>query len=309
MSDNKKYYYMRVKENFYETEDMVILQSMDNGYLYSDILMKLYLRSLKHDGRLMFKEHIPYNPKMIATITGHNIDVIEKSLRIFKDLNLIDVLDNGAIYMLDMQNFIGETSTEADRIKAYRKKIKEETVLLNGNVQMYNERTPELETELEKELELELEKEDNIPNETKVPCISKNEIETLINKWSELGLQNVISIKPGSKRYIMLNARFKEYGLAQIIQAIENIKKSSFLRGQSKSNFIVCFDWMIKPNNFIKVLEGNYSDNKKEGNTNGSTKQDIKSTSPKTITGEGEELAKRAQELYGDKLADFECNF
>jgi len=156
MSDNKKYYYMRVKENFYESEDMVILQSMDNGYLYSDILMKLYLRSLKHDGRLMFKEHIPYNPKMIATITGHNIDVVEKSLKIFKELNLIDVLDNGAIYMLDMQNFIGETSTEADRIKAYRKKIKEETILLGSkDVQMYDECTPKIELKLEQELEKE----------------------------------------------------------------------------------------------------------------------------------------------------------
>ena len=77
MSDNKKYYYLKIKENFYETEDMKILQAMDNGYLYSDILMKLYLKSLKTDGKLMFKENIPYSPKMIATITNHNVDTIE----------------------------------------------------------------------------------------------------------------------------------------------------------------------------------------------------------------------------------------
>lgn len=305
MSDNKKYYYMRVKENFYESEDMVILQSMDNGYLYSDILMKLYLRSLKHDGRLMFKEHIPYNPKMIATITGHNIDIVEKSLKIFKELNLIDVLDNGAIYMLDMQNFIGETSTEADRIKEYRKKIKEETKLLNANVQMYNECTPELELKTELKLKKNI-KIDN--NETKVPSISKEELETIIDKWNELGLQNVISIKHTSKRYIMLNARYKECGLEQIVQAIGNIKNSSFLKGQSKSDFVITFDWLVRPNNFIKVLEGNYNDREVKQQYGG-TKQNPKPTTTKTITGEGEELAKRGQELYGDKLQDFECEF
>ena len=47
MSDNKKYYYLKLKENFYDSEEMIILQNMQDGYLYSDILMKLYLRSLK----------------------------------------------------------------------------------------------------------------------------------------------------------------------------------------------------------------------------------------------------------------------
>ena len=56
MSDNKKYYYIRIKDNFYDTDDIKLLQSMDNGYLYSDILMKLYLKSLKNNGRLMFKD-------------------------------------------------------------------------------------------------------------------------------------------------------------------------------------------------------------------------------------------------------------
>lgn len=47
MSDNKKYYYLRVKENFYDSDEMIILESMPDGFLYSNILIKLYLRSLK----------------------------------------------------------------------------------------------------------------------------------------------------------------------------------------------------------------------------------------------------------------------
>ena len=69
MSDNKKYYYMRLKENFFDTNEIVVLESMQDGYLYSNILLKLYLRSLKTNGKLMFNDKIPYNSQMIATIT------------------------------------------------------------------------------------------------------------------------------------------------------------------------------------------------------------------------------------------------
>lgn len=44
MSDNKKYYYLKLKDNFYDSEEMIMLQNMPNGYVYSDILIKLYLR-------------------------------------------------------------------------------------------------------------------------------------------------------------------------------------------------------------------------------------------------------------------------
>lgn len=162
MSDNKKYYYMRLKENFFDSNEMTILESMPDGYLYSNILLKLYLRSLKDNGKLMFNDRIPYNPQMIATITRHQVGTVEKALNIFKEMGLIDVLDNGAIYMLDIQSYIGKTSTEADRKKEYRNRIKEESKLIGQmSVQMSDKRTPEIEIDIEKELEIkkDIEKE------------------------------------------------------------------------------------------------------------------------------------------------------
>lgn len=96
---------------------------MKDGYLYGNILLKLYLRSLKNDGCLMLNERIPYNAEMLATITGHQVGTIKQALTIFKDLGLIEVLDNGAIYMLDIQNFIGNGSSDGDRKRADRKGI------------------------------------------------------------------------------------------------------------------------------------------------------------------------------------------
>ena len=162
MSDNKKYYYLRLKDNFFDSDELKILESMKDGYLYSNILLKLYLRSLKNDGKLVVNDRIPYNAEMLASVTGHQVGTIKQALSMFKELGLIEILGNGAIYMLDIQNFIGKGSTEADRRRSYDRKIAQEKELLKvesvRNLREISEKsTPEIEIELEKDIEIEKE--------------------------------------------------------------------------------------------------------------------------------------------------------
>ena len=162
MSDNKKYYYLRLKDNFFDSDELKILESMKDGYLYSNILLKLYLRSLKNDGKLVVNERIPYNSEMLASVTGHQVGTIKQALSMFKELGLIEVLENGAIYMLDIQNFIGKGSTEADRQRLYDRRISEERkqnkLTQSRNLEeICKKSTPEIEIELEKEKELDKE--------------------------------------------------------------------------------------------------------------------------------------------------------
>lgn len=158
MSDNKKYYYLRLKDNFFDSDELKILESMKDGYLYSNILLKLYLRSLKNDGKLVVNDRIPYSADMLASVTGHQVGTIKQALSVFKDLGLIDVLDNGAIYMLDIQNFIGKGSSEADRKREYRQRIETERTNVQTNLRQISEKSPpEIEKELEKDIEIEKE--------------------------------------------------------------------------------------------------------------------------------------------------------
>ena len=69
MADNRKYYYLKLKENFFDSDSIVLLEDMKDGILYSNILLKLYLKSLKNGGKLQLDEHIPYTAQMIATLT------------------------------------------------------------------------------------------------------------------------------------------------------------------------------------------------------------------------------------------------
>lgn len=89
--------------------------------------------------------------------------------------------------------------------------------------------------------------------------VDKDSIEKVMEKWNLLGISNISCIK--NTRQKLLKARIKEHSTDNVINAIGNIEKSSFLKGQNDRGWVITFDWFVKPNNFIKVLEGNYDDN------------------------------------------------
>lgn len=227
MSDNKKYYYLRVKENFYDSDEMIILESMPDGFLYSNILTKLYLRSLKNNGKLMFNDRIPFNSEMLSKITRHPVAVVEKAVSIFQEMNLIDVLDNGAIFMLDIESFIGKSNTEADRKRDYRRRIeKEKQKILLGHLlghlsgQMSDEHPPELEIEKEKEIEIDIEKD-----------LEKNTLKIIVDEY-----QSRISPIDGIqfetlKEFITLDGMEPDVVLKAISLAADNGKRNfSYIR-------------------------------------------------------------------------------
>lgn len=182
MADTTKYFYMKLKEGFFEDDTIKMIEAQKDGYLYSNILLKMYLKSLKEGGKLMLNGCIPYDANMIATVTGHQVGTVEKALKLFKTLGLIDVLSSGAIYMLNIQNFIGKSSDEADRKRKYRNKINAEKqglledkqdkspdILGTNGGQMSDKRDRELELDIELEKELELKTEIETETETHKP--------------------------------------------------------------------------------------------------------------------------------------------
>ena len=159
MADNRKYYYLKLKENFFDSDSVVLLEDMKDGILYSNILLKLYLKSLKNGGRLQLDEHIPYTAQMIATLTRHQIGTVERALAIFQQLGLVEQLDCGLLYMTDIELMIGQSSTEAERKRAARLENKALLPPRTKGGHLSDIRPPEIEIELEKEIEIEIEKE------------------------------------------------------------------------------------------------------------------------------------------------------
>ena len=145
MSDNRKYYYLKLKENYFDDDSIVLLESMQDGVLYSNILLKLYLKSLKHGGRLQLDEDIPYTAQMIATITRQQIGTVERALQIFLKLGLVEVLDSGTFYMSNIELLIGQSSTEAERKRAARLQNKALSAPRTNGGHLSDIRPPEIE--------------------------------------------------------------------------------------------------------------------------------------------------------------------
>ena len=157
MADNRKYYYLKLKENFFDSDSIVLLEDMKDGILYSNILLKLYLKSLKNGGKLQLDEHIPYTAQMIATLTRHQIGTVERALEIFRQLGLVEQLNSGLLYMTDIELMIGQSSTEAERKRAARLENRALLPPRTNGGHLSDIRPPEIEIELEKEIEIKRE--------------------------------------------------------------------------------------------------------------------------------------------------------
>lgn len=156
MADNRRYYYLKLKESYFDDDAIVLLESMQDGVLYSNILLKLYLKSLKYGGKLQLAEDIPYTAQMIATITRQQVGTVEKALSIFMKLGLVEPLRNGALYMSNIELLIGQSSTEGERKRKARLDLQKQKALPQTGADIC---PPELEIDIEKEIEIEKERE------------------------------------------------------------------------------------------------------------------------------------------------------
>lgn len=254
MADNEKYYYLRLKEDFFDDDAIQILESMPDGYLYSNILLKLYLKSLKFNGKLMFNERIPYNATVLGTITRHSVGTVEKALSIFKDIGLIEILDNGAMYMLDIQNFIGKTSTEADRKRSYRERIEKEKLELSGQMsgQISDKKAPEIEIEKEIDKEIEI----DIDKNNKHVCA----FEELWNIYPRK--------KEKAKANKCFNARLKEgYSEKDMLLATKNYAAECKKNHTDERYIKLCATFLGPSTPFTDYI--------KKGDTNGSVRDNI----------------------------------
>lgn len=83
-----------------------------------------------------------------------------------------------------------------------------------------------------------------------------------LNKWNELGgnIPSIKFIRKDSTRYRHLKARVEEYGEDTVLEMIDKVSESDFLKGNA-TDWTATFDWAINASNFLKIIEGNY-DNK-----------------------------------------------
>lgn len=122
--NEKRYYWLKLKRDFFKRHDIQIVESMPNGKDYILFYLKLLCESVDHDGNLRFNEQIPYSEQMLSTITNTNIDVVRGAINVFTQLHMIELLDNGTYFMNEVQKMIGSAANtdNANRQRRYRER-------------------------------------------------------------------------------------------------------------------------------------------------------------------------------------------
>lgn len=177
---DKKYYWLRLKRDFFKRHDIQIIESMPNGKDYILFYLKLLCESVDHEGNLRFSDAIPYSEQMLSTITNTNIDVVRSAIKVFVELKMMELMDDGTYYMCEVNKMIGvacqdEHTRESTRLRvqAFRerqnqKRIEEKrysnvtcndvteenrygNVTCNGEIELEIEKDIEIDKELDKE--------------------------------------------------------------------------------------------------------------------------------------------------------------
>ena len=256
----KKYYWLKLKDNFFNQKEVKKLRRIAGGDTYTIIYLKMQLLSIKKDGIIEFEGTEKDLAEQLSYEIDEDGDNIQTTLLFLRANNLIEEISENNFLLTKVPDCIGKEGASAERVRRHRErkalleKEKEQKMLqCNGEVTSSNNVVIESNTEIEKEIEKEKEINNNISKDI---FINK-----VVSEWNSIGVSPIKLIR--GTRQKMLNARIKEYSEEGVLQAINNIKHSDFLKGQNKNSWVITIDWFLKPNNFIKVYEDNYNSKKK----------------------------------------------
>lgn len=188
MEQNKKYYWLKLKSDFFDDDTIKFIEEQENGIKYSNFYLKLCLKSLKTDGkliRLVGETLIPYDINSLSKLTGVEFDTVRSAMQLFESIGLIKVLESGEIYLSQIDELIG---SETDKAQMMRRLRAERKLDSNNVTQML----PEIEKEIEKDIKIEknIKKEKNKKRKTFEEVLAENncseELESSIRDFIDM---------------------------------------------------------------------------------------------------------------------------
>lgn len=253
--------WIKIVTDIFDDEKMLLIESLPGADSIIVIWFKLLCLAGKNNnsGVFLLNDRIPYTDEMLATIFRREVNTVRFALKTFSDFGMIELIDN----VITIPNWSKhqtldayEKRKERDRLYQREKRAKQKLLIPSAEASTDNSTdnssdVAPLEKEREEEKDIDI---DNISKD----ILSSNKLLPVIEAWNKLSLSKLVAIKPNTNRYKLLKARIKEVGIEKVIEAIESINNSDFLRGQNDRGWCITFDWFVKPNNFTKVLEGNY---------------------------------------------------
>lgn len=204
--DSKRYYWLKLEKDFFKRHDIRIIEGMPNGKDYIIFYLKLLCESTSHEGYLRFSETIPYNESMLSTITNTNIDIVRSAIKIFTELQMMQLLDDGTLYFKQVEKMIGSETGQTIRKREARETKRYE--LGNSAVNLT------LDIEKEKDIEIDIDKEKNILKK------ENEDIETLQKFLEQIEMMMGRTIT--GKNCDIVCKMYEKYGSEKTLYEIKN---------------------------------------------------------------------------------------
>lgn len=269
--------WIKICSDIFDDEKIMLIENLPSADSIIVIWFKLLCLAGKNNnsGVFILNDKIAYTDEMLATVFRRDINTVRLALKTFENYGMIEIVSGvytipnwGKYQNLDkieqksqyMRNYMQEyRKKQKDKIecktnsKLYGKVNSKTNV---SSAEVYNKELDNKELD-NKEKEIEEENDLIVSKDT----IRQTDVQRIIDEWNtleEFGITPVKRMTP--KREQAVKARIRQNHMDDILEAIENIRHSSFLQGQNKNGWMVTFDWFLKPGNFAKVFEGQYAD-------------------------------------------------
>ena len=275
--DEKRFYWIKLKTDFFNQETIDFLLSQKNGCEYIVLYQMLCLQTANSNGQLSTKIGemiIPYNVDKIVRDTKYfDFDTVTVALELFKKLGLIYQDDNNVLSIAGYDSMIGSETKAAERQRIHRSKQQKALSMCDNVTAMSQEMSQKncdivaTEIEIEKEIEKDIDKDNNntacyMSTSVDAPKITPADVVAIYHDICK-SYPKVRAISESRKKAI--NARLRNHGIEEIKEVFERAENSAFLKGNNQRNWSANFDWLMNDTNFCKVLDGNYTD---KGRTN-----------------------------------------
>jgi len=158
--DATKFYWLQLREDFFDEDAIDWLEEQPNGKEYSLFYLKLCLKSLRTNGVLIRRVGnmlVPYDHVKLGELTKTPSDTVMVAMQLLLKIGLVKTLENGELYVTQVENMIGSQSKSA--FKKQQQRLNAKSKLLLGGGHEEDTCPPNIEKEIEQEQELELEKE------------------------------------------------------------------------------------------------------------------------------------------------------
>lgn len=237
---NKKYYWLKLKDDFFRQKEIKKLRKIAGGDTYTVIYLKMLLLAIKNDNRLYFEGVEECFADELALELDEDVDNVRVTLAFLQTQRLIEMINEDEYSLLQCETMTGVESASAERVRKHRLKQKEEQRLLqcntnvtDGNKNVTTEKEIEKEKELEIETDIELESKRNIIEQSTTPSLPYTDIIDYLNKKTG---KNFKSTSKATQKYI--KARFNDGFTLEDFKRVIDIKCEEWLKDSKMSIYL-----------------------------------------------------------------------